>query len=90
MFVEGVRGAHLASAALSPGKEWSKGQGQEMGMLGSFQTTCSNGPCKCWELLGVVGWGGSQAAIGQQFYMRISGTKPKELQRKGPECLRFQ
>lgn len=32
---------------------------------------------------------GSQAAIRQQLHIRISGTKPKELKRKGLEYLRL-
>ena len=65
--MEGGRGAQLASAAPSPGQGGSKGQGQEMSMLGSLAAPCSNDPGKCWEVLAVVGGEGksgcNQAAI---------------------------
>lgn len=48
LYLEGVRGAQLASSFPSPERGQSKGRGQEMDMPGSFQTPCSTGPCECW------------------------------------------
>lgn len=45
-FYGGSEGAHLASAAPSLGRGQSKGKGQEMGLLGSFQAPYSNS----WEV----------------------------------------